>query len=120
MREKLFFVFIFFAGFVLLYSKLDSGKNDVYESEISGPPDDWFERQRAFPFDEIPNDERIKSIKYVKSMPVSDAALNTPWVLAGPTNIEGRITTISIHPTNPQIVYIGTANGGMWKSTNFC
>jgi hypothetical protein len=53
-------------------------------------------------------------------MPVYQTDSPLPWVLAGPTNIEGRITTIAIHPTNPQIVYIGTANGGLWKSTNFC
>lgn len=88
---------------------------------ISGPESDWFVRQRAFPFDDIPNDERLKSIEYVKNnMPVSDLGIDANWSLVGPTNIEGRITTIAIHPTNPQIVYIGCAGGGVWKSTNFC
>jgi photosystem II stability/assembly factor-like uncharacterized protein len=88
---------------------------------ISGPESDWFVRQRAFPFDDIPNGERIKSIEYVKNnMPVSDLGIEATWSLVGPTNIEGRISTIAIHPTNPQIVYIGCAGGGVWKSTNFC
>lgn len=81
----------------------------------------WFEKQRAYPFDEIPNDERIKSLDYVKNnISYNEAHKNANWTLVGPTNVEGRITTIAIDPTNPQIVYTGCANGGVWKSTNFC
>jgi hypothetical protein len=122
MKEKLLFFFIFFAGLVMLVSSIQNGRDrEESENEIPGlPSDDWFEKQRAFPFDEIPNDARLKSIEYVKSMPVAGVSTTAAWGLAGPTNIEGRITTIAVHPTNPQIVYIGTANGGVWKSTNFC
>ncbi|MFC2092398.1 T9SS type A sorting domain-containing protein [Bacteroidota bacterium] len=85
------------------------------------PADEWFERQRAFPFDEIPNGEYVKAIDYVKTrMSTGYITTDNNWILTGPTNIEGRITTIVIHPTNPQIVYAGCANGGVWKSTNFC
>lgn len=86
----------------------------------SAPAEDWFEKQRAFPYDEIPQNKYTEAIELVKQMPVYQLDVPLPWVLAGPTNIEGRITTIAIHPSNPQIVYIGTANGGLWKSTNFC
>jgi photosystem II stability/assembly factor-like uncharacterized protein len=91
------------------------------ESDIpSVPADNWFEMQRAFPFDEIPNEERLKSIEYVKNnMRMGDFNESAVWQLAGPTNIEGRITSIEVHPTNPQIVYVAAANGGIWKSTNF-
>ncbi|MBL7128500.1 MAG: T9SS type A sorting domain-containing protein [Ignavibacteria bacterium] len=85
------------------------------------PADEWFEKQRAFPFDEIPNEEYIEAIDYVKNhMSIGYISTDNNWALAGPTNIEGRITTIVIHPTNPQVVYAGCANGGVWKSTNFC
>ena len=84
------------------------------------PADEWFEKQRAFPFDEIPPGAHEKAIEEVRHMPVLDFNGMAVWTLAGPTNVEGRITTIAIHPSNPQIVYTGTANGGLWKSTNFC
>ena len=88
------------------------------------PADDWFERQRAYPFDEIPNEERLKAIEYVKMNMRNTSAVKfgqtLVWELAGPTNIEGRITSIAIHPANSQMVYVGTANGGLWKSTNYC
>jgi len=96
------------------------------EEETPGfvPAEDWFARQRAFPFDEIPQEEYLKSVKYVKeNMQVKNfdnSDNSSHWTLAGPTNIEGRITTIAVHPTNAQIVYTGTANGGLWKSTDFC
>lgn len=31
----------------------------------------------------------------------------------------GRLQAILIHPTNPNIVYVLTSSGGLWKSTNF-
>lgn len=30
----------------------------------------------------------------------------------------GRIDTIAVHPTNPNIIYIGAAEGGVWRTTN--
>jgi photosystem II stability/assembly factor-like uncharacterized protein len=34
----------------------------------------------------------------------------------GPAIMSGRISDIAQHPTNNQIIYIGTAGGGVWKS----
>src|SRR5205807_5223968 len=37
----------------------------------------------------------------------------------GPTNsTSGRVTAIAIDPTNSQKVYLGTAQGGVWRSTD--
>jgi photosystem II stability/assembly factor-like uncharacterized protein len=120
MKERILFLFMFFSAIVMIIARIQSPVEKI-ESERQEPfENDWFIRQRAFPYDEIPNAERLKSIEYAKQMPVSALALVSPWVLAGPTNIEGRIATIVINPTNPQIVYVGAADGGIWKSTNFC
>ncbi len=40
------------------------------------------------------------------------------WTWAGPGNIGGRLRPIVIHPTNPDIIYVGSASGGIWKTTN--
>jgi hypothetical protein len=90
------------------------------EKKKNVPEYDWFEMQRAYPFEEIPLDARLQSIEYVKTNFTTDFSPESDWTLAGPINVEGRITTIAIHPTNPQVVYAGCANGGVWKSTNFC
>lgn len=110
-----------FFVFIALFNLIKSDKPEELFTELpSVPADDWFERQRAFPFAEIPEEEYQKSIEYVKNYMHADSPGDANWILAGPTNIEGRITVIAIHPTNPQIVYAGCANGGIWKSTNFC
>lgn len=36
----------------------------------------------------------------------------------GPAGMSGRVTSIDVVLTNPSIMYIGTASGGLWKSTN--
>ena len=36
----------------------------------------------------------------------------------GPALMSGRIIDLENHPTNPKIIYTGTAGGGVWKSEN--
>jgi len=36
----------------------------------------------------------------------------------GPALMSGRIIDVESNPTNPRIIYIGAAGGGVWKSTN--
>ncbi len=40
------------------------------------------------------------------------------WFEIGPTNLTVRITSIAFDPTIVNIVYVGAASGGLWKSTN--
>jgi hypothetical protein len=57
------------------------------------------------------------------------AALN--WVSAGPTaitggqvegitslRVSGAVNALALHPTNANVAWIGTTNGGIWKTTN--
>tara|TARA_B110000483_G_scaffold89364_1_gene110328 strand:+ start:9529 stop:12687 length:3159 start_codon:yes stop_codon:yes gene_type:complete len=36
----------------------------------------------------------------------------------GPGGMSGRITSIDVVESNPDIIYVGTASGGLWKSTS--
>lgn len=36
----------------------------------------------------------------------------------GPGGMSGRVTAIDVVETNPEIMYVGTASGGIWKSTS--
>ena len=36
----------------------------------------------------------------------------------GPAGMSGRVAAIAVLPTNPNLVYVGAATGGVWKSTN--
>lgn len=41
-----------------------------------------------------------------------------PWTVQGPGNIGARVNTIKVHPSDPNIVYIGYSGGGLWKTTD--
>ncbi|MEO6391760.1 MAG: VCBS repeat-containing protein, partial [Pyrinomonadaceae bacterium] len=54
--------------------------------------------------------------------PVAIAA-DPVWRPLGPTpisgvNNSGRVTCIAVHPTNPNIAYVGTAQGGLYRTLN--
>ncbi|MFH1279058.1 MAG: T9SS type A sorting domain-containing protein [Candidatus Eisenbacteria bacterium] len=43
-------------------------------------------------------------------------AARASWFTVGPANVSGRCLDIEFHPANPDIVYVGSASGGLWKS----
>lgn len=46
--------------------------------------------------------------------PIPNAQVETPPT----TTASGRTISIAVHPTNANIVYVGTAQGGLYRSTN--
>lgn len=36
----------------------------------------------------------------------------------GPAGMSGRVTAIAVEPSNTEVFYIGTASGGLWKTTS--
>ncbi len=40
------------------------------------------------------------------------------WFATGPTQLSGRCLAIDFDPGNPATVYVGSASGGLWKSTD--
>ena len=44
--------------------------------------------------------------------------INTPARNIGPGGMSGRVTTIDVVLSDPDIIYAGTASGGVWKSTS--
>ena len=88
--KKLIFAVCVFLIPVIYFSFI---YNIEYQKEFDTPEEmspesDWFEMQRAYPFDEIPYAERLKSLEYVKNSMSKDKSINSNWTLAGPINIE--------------------------------
>jgi len=51
--------------------------------------------------------------------PIQEAILkNLKWRCIGPANMGGRIDDFAVVETNPFIIYVGTASGGVWKTIN--
>jgi photosystem II stability/assembly factor-like uncharacterized protein len=40
------------------------------------------------------------------------------WRCVGPANMGGRIDDFAVVESNPKIIYVGSASGGVWKTTN--
>ena len=65
------------------------------------------------------NNRSTSNISSVQ-VPVSNWEPLGPFSNATPesTRARGRVNTILVDPSNPNIVYMGTPAGGIWKSTN--
>lgn len=76
------------------------------------------------------NAAETKLRKAVTDGHISPRVLSTGWTNIGPfplpngqTNgaevpVSGRTIAIAVHPTDPDIVYVGAAQGGLYRSTN--
>ena len=88
----------------------------------------WFFEQRAYPNNFIPENAYANAMNQRNELRIqnTDRMPNINWVSLGPTpgyyfsygNISSRVVTGAYHPTNPSTIYIGPANGGVWKSTD--
>ena len=48
----------------------------------------------------------------------STKSARSSWFPVGPVNISGRMLDIEFDPTNTDIIYAGSASGGLWKTTD--
>ena len=103
--------------------------DDFTKSKKSFNRERWFYEQRMYPNNYIPEDAYGKAYEQKMAMRNSMGfAFNraVTWTNLGPTpgyyfsytNISGRTTTVRYNPLNQNIIYIGAAFGGVWKSTN--
>jgi hypothetical protein len=90
---------------------------------------EWrFFEQRAYPNNYIPADAYQKAIEQRNALRIKNnyADGGISWVSLGPTpgeyfnygKISSRIVTGTYNPKNHDIIYIGPAYGGVWKSTD--
>src|SRR5262249_8609320 len=65
----------------------------------------------------------LRAAREIENLPGNNSA-DGVWELIGPAplgsgtaRLSGRTNSIAIDPRNPNVVYIGAALGGVWKST---
>ena len=88
----------------------------------------WFFEQRAYPSGIIPPEAYENALQQREELRKQngDKMPDVNWVSLGPTpgyyfnygNISSRIVSGAFNPVDPNIIYIGPANGGVWKSTD--
>ena len=99
----------------------------IGDREAGGYPSDWFWAQRAFPGGSIPQERYEQALQQARmqrallleragpGLGIEGATLT--WTQAGPFNIGGRVTALASVPGGT-VVYLGAADGGVFKSTN--
>ncbi len=93
----------------------------------------WFMQQRLYGLGDIPAEARKAAQETADRIAPSLAenlSSGNTWSLIGPRptrstadnsafgDSSGRINSIAVHPTLPNTVLIGSATGGIWRSTN--
>lgn len=93
----------------------------------------WFYERRGYPNHFIPSDARQQAIAQAKAMQSPFAKRDasklfrfSDWQLLGPIpgqfgswgDISGRIPAIALDPKNANRIYVGGADGGVWRSDN--
>ncbi|MEK7250273.1 MAG: hypothetical protein AAB209_07615, partial [Bacteroidota bacterium] len=80
---------------------------------------DWFMLQRVYPNNDINPALYELARQTIERMAEEQKDVMAPtWQSVGPSNVGGRITSLALHPTNPNLIYAGAAAGGVWKSTD--
>src|SRR5215468_10277258 len=99
-------------GFFLL----PENKNFTEEKE---EPSDWFVMQRAFPYGKVDYNAYQNALVQKATMQSPSAVRDyLQWQPAGPYNVGGRVQDIEVDPTNSDVIYVGAASGGVFKSTD--
>jgi len=106
------------------HNKFSKEKNisakDYEEKESSGALDylQYISQVRAYPNKDIPPEKFYKGFEHMKTMPQLDEGDSpTQWTSIGPNNEGGRSLCLAVSPADTATLFIGSASGGLWKST---
>ncbi len=109
-----FIAFVVFCGLLLSCKQL----RKVETSPLKFEPAETLFLAKHFP-DKTPDYQAMEAA-HRSALIKMQAGQRTDgsWKLEGPANIGARINTIAMHPTDKDILYVGFADGGLWKTTN--
>ncbi len=99
------------------------------EEEDADGAAEFYRSRRMLGEGDIPYDKYFAAQEHIRRMPVHvterrELKINSnrlslgSWVQLGPGNIGGITRALAIHPADPNIMYAGTPNGGIWKTTD--
>jgi photosystem II stability/assembly factor-like uncharacterized protein len=99
-----------------------SEKHEEEEGHALEAFENWY-NQRALPFEQIPNGAFIRASEYIQTKMLKDRNIvgkltdTSQWVSIGPNNIGGRVLAVAINPISTNIIWAGSASGGLWVSS---
>ena len=101
--------------FMIFILSCNDNSQENYEHTRKLPHDFMF-MQRAYPTGTIKTEAARLAKQWGKNGRKNRSAIN--WQLVGPVNIGGRITDIEIPIDQASTYFVGTASGGIFKTTN--
>src|SRR5712692_9031999 len=130
---------VFAAAWAQEQAPVEPGEGDTQRQRV-----EWFFQQRAYPQGFIPSAARVEAIGQFNRMQQmlreqrlrrqaagqgesTDIDPLAAWTFIGPqpTNTpfnvpveSGRVSALAVDPRDASVVYAGTANGGVWKTTD--
>lgn len=131
-RRVGFLVFLLLSSalMVVLFhlDRFESG--EMEENEGEGIPSilkqmDLWSEMRTYPFKSMDATAFLSSYKQARAMRIEpgfgrrgvQSITSNPWTCLGPMNFSGRILCVGFHPTIPNTMWVGSASGGLWKTT---
>jgi len=129
-------MFVFAGAMPVAAQSADREKQEEFEgSDMIRQRAEYFNRQRAYPLDRIPQGARSRALEQLRVMQEAETARPQAmgaWSELGPSRMlpaqgfafwgsptdSGRVTSMAVDPNDPKIVYLGAAEGGVWKSTD--
>jgi photosystem II stability/assembly factor-like uncharacterized protein len=78
---------------------------------------EYWSMQRAYPDTNLPDNGFYEAFLQKTQNPENSASLEVTdtWECIGPKNFGGRTIALALDPQNPNIVWAGSASGGLWK-----
>ena len=91
---------------------------DAKKTSGAGQAMDMWSLERAYPYDKIPASKFKEAFAQKRQAERQrSVVLEGEWESLGPKNIGGRTLCLAFHPTNEDIMFAGSASGGLWKTT---
>lgn len=81
---------------------------------------EYFRARAVWPHEDVSAESRLRAFEQIKRLPVyaplAKGSAVGDWTNVGPDNIGGRIFALAINPRNPATIFVGAADGGVWRS----
>ncbi|MFC1492429.1 FlgD immunoglobulin-like domain containing protein [candidate division KSB1 bacterium] len=107
--------------FIILVINFYNTDNRLSETEplTTGKGLDGWSAQRSYPGRNISGDGYFRAFEEAKLRfeKTSKTGITDEWISIGPKNFAGRTIALALDPANPDILYAGSASGGLWKLT---
>ncbi|MBP7185104.1 MAG: hypothetical protein KBA06_06320, partial [Saprospiraceae bacterium] len=117
-KFSIYTIFLVIISIICVYP-FSKPSNDFASKEAleAGKAFDFWNYMRSYPSGIIRNDVWEKAF-YDNKNSESTSRLSANWQAIGPKNIGGRTLCVAVHPLDSNIIYLGSASGGLWKSTS--